>query len=204
MPDICDIHLRVRGPAADLEDFKAAVLKDTEPMPEDSPFRDQFIFTLRTETWGDPGDAHTFLWLKSLEHHECQTILGTYRPACDEVVLIGEAKWGPPTAFVERAMEKFPTLDFDLHGTTEHAFYEHWQSTPAVMGRRLVCREERVTDISRDTVAYLRIDGQVIFDDRTGSPEASNADRQGKVLNGERALKGETGSVHSKGEMTCS
>ena len=37
MPDICDFYFELRGPATDLDE-KAAVLKDTEPMPEDSPF----------------------------------------------------------------------------------------------------------------------------------------------------------------------
>lgn len=179
MPDMCDIHLRVRGPAADLEEFTAGVLKDTEPMPGDSPFRDQFIFTLRTETWGEMGEEQTFLWVKGIEYYKCDTILGSERPSCDELVLLAEAKWHPPTAFVDRAMQKYPTLDFDLRGVTECVVYEHWSSIPP-QGRHLFCWEERHVDLAADRIIYLRIKGQEILDERGRSLEARDTNWQGE------------------------
>ena len=173
MSAISDFHLKIRGPAADLEELKAAVLKDTEPMPEDSPFREQFILYLRTETWGDMGDSdQEFLWLNGVAYYRCEVALGQPRPGQDELLLDGQAKYHAPTAFVRRAMEMFPALEFDLHATTEHEDYEHWHSAPDDLPRRLVCCEERVTDLSRDTVVYLRIADQEILNDLGRSVDA--------------------------------
>lgn len=175
MANTCCFTLVVRGPAADLADFTTAVLRDSEPRPKDSECPEMYIVHLTPETWGREGQES--LLLTGIETYRCHPVLAGARSVCDQVVLIGECKWCSPAGFVKRAVEIFPTLSFDLQGTTEYETYEHWRS--CIQERRLELCECRITRPEDNTVVFLEIHGQVILDDRGRSAEARDAHCQG-------------------------
>ncbi len=163
MSNICSFNLRITGSAAELQKFRDAILRDTEPLQEDSPFYGQYVLMLKTDSWGEHG-CHEFLWLTEMKYHRCEQVLGDCcGSVCDEISLDGEAKYCPPVEFVIRAMATLPSLDFDLHGTTEHELYEHWQSRLENNERTLFCREVRLSDPKDGLVQYLEVDGQIVI-----------------------------------------
>lgn len=166
MANICNVSLIVAGPTDVLEAFREMVVRDTEPIGE-GPFADEFILTLKKESWGDLEGTHDFLWIKTFDHHNCQRVLGPAAPIHDELRIHGESKWAAPAVFAQRIIDRFPDLEVDLHGTTEHEDYEHWQSEWVGVGEhrqhKLVCRREELTNLQTGDVLRLVVDGKQIL-----------------------------------------
>lgn len=161
-----DCSVTVRGPKELLETVTAAILKDAEPIAE-GPDAGEFRFTLKAESWRELEGSHAPLWIKSAERYRCERVLGPSGATHDELRIVGQSTDGPPVVFAQRVIDRFPGVDIDLHATTEHEDYEHWQSLWAGAGderrHRMLCRREELTNLENDDVVRLVIDGKQVL-----------------------------------------
>jgi hypothetical protein len=162
---ICEFTIEAYGDNADLRAFQAAVLKDTTAREASHSLDPGFLFKPKPEFWGNLRDGQDCLPLVSVTYFSRESVLGTGRYPQDHLVIFGDAK-SLPIDFVELAANKFPRLDFDVSGTADDEFYDHWEATPAVFAerpRKIVCVEQRVTCRESREVLKLKIHGQRIL-----------------------------------------
>ena len=164
MANICDFTLEVAGPPDQLDSITDMIMRDTTPRSE-GPCDNEFLLNLGQEVWGDVGESHDCLVLRAIKRFRLESVLGERPPMHDRMVLIGEALYCPPLLFAERIINMFRELHVDLHGTTEHEEYEHWQSEWADTDgpRNLIRRQYRLTNIQEERIVQLDIDGQRIL-----------------------------------------
>ncbi len=174
MANICDFKLSIYGQQEQLDALKEMILGDTEPTTR------EFVFDIKVGVWGNDEGNHEFIWIQEIKYYRCEAVLGDYLQKKDELRIIGEAKYCPPLVFAEQVMKKFPECGVDLHGTTEHELYEHWQSRDVQdgQGQRLVCRFEQITNLENDEILRVVIDGQQILPRAELESVPNNLDEQ--------------------------
>jgi hypothetical protein len=82
--------------------------------------------------------------------------------------------------FTQQILTQFPQCNANLHGTTEHEYYEHWQSRDVHdgEGQKLVCLYEQLTNLQNDEILRLVIDGQQILPRAELESAPNNLDEQ--------------------------
>jgi hypothetical protein len=179
MANISEFCLTVSGPQDDVDRLRHLILSDTEPIPEGA-YSDEFVFSLKSETWGNLDGSQEFLWLTGIGQYTGQTVLGDH-PVRGELRIFGESKWAPPLVFAECVLERFPGVDVDIKSETEHELFEHWNN--GYGQRHLMCRHEQLTDPKEGTILRLVIDGHQVL------PYGAE-DPNGEVVSPDSALPG--------------
>lgn len=94
---------------------------------------DEFVLELHEKRLGDnidtkllPNAGHVFVWLT--EAYKDQTVKGDtlFKFEGGEMRFHGASKWDPPVGLVLELSKLFPTVEFEVWGTTEHECFEHY------------------------------------------------------------------------------